>query len=106
MPPGALRAVAQSGQPAPGISGAVFAGYNSSSEVFSDTLIGAHGSVALVAAFSTNGFDYGLWLAPANGPTRLIAQSGGQAPGTPRGAVFASTFQFLSPFEEIYLNDN
>jgi hypothetical protein len=60
--------------------------------------------VAFVAAYSNTGYDYGLWFASSGGSPRLIARSGGQAPETPTGVVFTPTFQFLSPFNEIYLN--
>jgi len=103
--PGALHAVAQSGQPAPGIPGGFFQSYlNGSAEVFSDAVIGSDGSVAFVAACGTNGYDYGLWFAPAGGSPRLVARSGVQPPGTAVGVMFTNSFQFLSPFEEIYLN--
>jgi len=96
--PGALRAVAQSGQTAPGVAGGFF-------YTFGDVLIGSDGSVAFVASYTATGFDFGLWLAPPSGPPILIARSGAPAPGTPNGVVFATpAFIFLSPFDEFYMN--
>jgi hypothetical protein len=103
-PPRALRVVAESGQPAPGIPGSVFTNSNGSLGVFGDVLIGSDGSVAFVASFSPTGYDYGLWLAPSNGTPQLIARTGGQAPGTPSGVVFTSSLQYLPPFDEFYMN--
>jgi len=102
--PGALLVMAQSGQPAPGIPGGLFQAYNGFAEVFSSAIIGADGGVAFVAACGTNGYDYGLWYAPAGASPRLAARSGVQAPGTPAGVAFTNSFQFLPPFDEIYLN--
>ena len=103
-PPGALRVVAESGQPAPGIPGSIFTNVNGSLGVFGDVVIGSDGSVAFVASFSTTGYDYGLWLAAPNGTPQLIARTGGQAPGTPSGVVFTPSFQYLPPFDEFYMN--
>jgi len=106
--PGALHTVAQSGQPAPGIPGGLFQGPGGGSvQIFDDTIISSDGSVAFVAACGTNGYDYGLWFAPAGGSPRLVVATGTQAPGAATGVVFTnSSFQFLSPFQEIYLNAN
>ena len=103
-PPGALRVVAESGQPAPGIPGAIFTNINGSLGVFGDVLIGSDGSVAFVASFSATGYDYGLWLAPPNGTPQLLARTSGQAPGTPSGVVFTPPLQYLPPFDEFYMN--
>jgi hypothetical protein len=100
--PNALRVIARSGQPVPGVSGAFF--QSLSSGVFNNALIGSDGSVAFVASYTDTGNDYGLWVAPSNGSPRLVARSGAQAPGAPAGVVFTNSFQFLPPFEELYMN--
>ncbi len=93
--PGALRIVAQSGQPAPGIPGAFF-------QFFTYELIGEDGAVAFAAAYGTNGF--GLWLAPTIGATPiLLMHTGLEAPGAPAGVYFTNTYQ-LPPFEEFFMN--
>jgi hypothetical protein len=104
-PSGALRAVARSGQPAPGIPGAFFRSYFAGGPVFSYVLIGSDGTAAFVGCYSATGYDFGLWLAPANGTTPiLLMRTGAPAPGTPAGVVFTNSFQFLPPFEQVYMN--
>jgi hypothetical protein len=45
----------------------------------------------LVAFYSTNDNNWGLWLAPTNGAMpMLIMHTGRQAPGTPLGVVFTN----------------
>jgi hypothetical protein len=96
--PGALRAVAQSGQTAPGIPGGAF-------RSFGNLVIGSDGSVAFVASYTETGFDLGLWLAPASGTPVLLARNGAQAPGAPSGVVFAtSPFTLVPPVDEFYMN--
>jgi hypothetical protein len=103
--PGALRVIAQSGQPAPGIPGAFFRSYFSGGPVFTDELIGEDGAVAFAASYGTNGYDFGLWLAPSNGATPiLLMRTGAQAPGAPPGIYFTNSFQYLPPFEEVFMN--
>lgn len=87
-PPGGLRVIVQSGQPAVGIPGAVFAD-------FSHVLLGTDGTVGFTARYTTNGTDYvsGLWLAPTNGaPPILLMHVGQRAPGTPEDVYFKSSF--------------
>jgi hypothetical protein len=95
-PPGGLRIIARSGQPAPGIPGAVFAG-------FSYAMLGTDGTVAFTAPYSTNGTDYvyaGLWLAPTNGASPILLMHAGQrAPGTPADVYFKN-----SPTEAYFMN--
>jgi hypothetical protein len=103
--PGALRVIAQSGQPAPGIPGAFFRSYFNGGPVFTDELIGEDGAVAFAASFGTNGYDFGLWLTPSNSATPiLLMRTGEQAPGAPSGVYFTNSFQFLPPFEEVFMN--
>ena len=93
-PPGGLRVIVQSGQPAPGIPGAVFAD-------FSHVLLGTDGTVAFTARYTTNGTDYvsGLWLAPTNGaPPILLMHAGQRAPGTPAGVYFTRDFSVEAYF--------
>jgi hypothetical protein len=96
-PPNALRVVAQSGQPAPGIPGAFFRSYNPYGfPVFDDELIGADGTVVFAASYGTNGYDFGLWLAPTNGAVPvLLMRNGQQAPGCPAGVVFTNSLAYL-----------
>lgn len=87
--PGALRMVAQSGQPAPGIPGAIF-GSSYLGGTFQHCIIGSDGSVAFSASYDNNSGS-GLWLAPANGATPvLLMHSGAPAPGMPDGVVFTN----------------
>jgi hypothetical protein len=105
-PPNALRVVAQSSQPAPGIPGASFRSFNPYGfPVFDEELIGADGTVVFAASYGTNGYDFGLWLAPTNGATPvLLMRNGQQAPGCPAGVVFTNQIGYLPTFDEVYLN--
>ncbi len=96
-PPAGLKVVAQSGQPAPGIPDAFF-------QSFSDVLMGPDGTVAFSASYSSTGSDYGVWITTGNGPPILLFRNGAHAPGTPDGVVFAPTFPFLPPYEQLYMN--
>lgn len=101
--PGALRIVAQSGQPAPGITNAVFGG-GLPGGVFQNVIIGSDGAVVFAATYDTNS-DSGLWLAPAAGGTPiLLMRDGGQAPGTPEGVVFTNSSPYAPTVLNTYLN--
>jgi hypothetical protein len=103
--PEALRVVAQEGQPAPGIPGAFFRRFDGGSSSFSHVLLGADGAVVFVGCYSTNGKDFGLWLAPTNGATPLLLmRTGQQAPGAPAGVVFEDTSIYVPPFRQAFMN--
>lgn len=104
--PGALRIIAQSGQPAPGIPGAFFQRFSGGSSAFSHVLMGADGAVVFAGCYSETGKDFGLWLAPTNGATPLLLmRTGQQAPGAPAGVVFADASLFYVPqFRQAFMN--
>ncbi len=99
--PGAFRIVARNGEPAPGLTNEVFFKFNPG---FGGLALGGAGDVAFVATYNSAGSNYGIWLAPSNGPARLVAHSEGQAPGTPDGTVFSSSDRYLPPWEKFYVN--
>lgn len=105
-PPGALRVVMQSGQPAPGIPGAYFQPFFDGGSSFSHVLLGPDGTVVFVGCYSATGKDFGLWLAPGNGATPLLLmRNGQQAPGTPPGVVFNDdTLTYVPPFRQAFMN--
>jgi hypothetical protein len=101
--PSNLHYVARSGQPAPGIPGSFFT--PAFGNVFGDVLLGPNGAVAFTASYSTNAYDYGLWLAATNGTSTLLMRNSAQAPGTPTGVVFRTpSFLFLPPYEQAFMN--
>jgi hypothetical protein len=89
----AVRTIALSGDPVPGVSGATFSSFASAGFQFIDG-----GRAAFVAKLSvgpggvTSSSDSGLW-SEKGGPLNLVVREGMQAPGVPAGAVFGEVSQ-------------
>jgi hypothetical protein len=94
---GSLSLLARAGNPAPGISGAVFTSFSRR------VAINAAGDIAVLGYIAGGGItatnNSGIWVYPATGSARLIAREGDQAGSLPAGASFA-------PFSDPVLNDS
>ncbi|HAB15328.1 MAG TPA: hypothetical protein PLX89_11835 [Verrucomicrobiota bacterium] len=88
--PAAPRLVARSGTPAPGTT--------ESFQDFGKVVMGSEGQVLFQANLSASDLDFGLWLAPPNRPSLLVARTGSPAPGTPPGVVFQDLIAMNGPY--------
>src|SRR5690348_12581572 len=84
----AVRTVALSGTPVPGVSGATFASFSSGAFRFAGDGQAAFAAKLTVGAGGvTTNSDSGLW-SEQGGALNLVLREGAQAPGVPTGAVF------------------